>query len=104
APTNIASAILMEPSIIDKIVVVWLGGKGLNWRTAREFNLMQDLLSSKIMFDSGVPLVQLPTEPVTSHLLTSVPEIETHLNGQGEIGDYLVEIFKDYHEDHFAWS
>jgi inosine-uridine nucleoside N-ribohydrolase len=104
APTNIASAILMEPEIINKIVVVWLGGKGLNWATAREFNLQQDVLSSQVLFDSGVPLIQLPTQPVTSHLLTSVPEIETHLKGQGEIGDYLVEIFKDYHEDHFAWS
>lgn len=104
APTNVASAILMEPKIINKIVVVWLGGKGLNWHEASEFNLQQDLLSSKVLFNSGVPLVQLPTEPVTSHLLTTVPEIETYLQGQGAIGDYLVDIFKEYHHDHFAWS
>lgn len=104
APTNVASAILMEPEIINKIVVVWLGGKGLNWRTAREFNLQQDVLSSQVLFDSGVPLIQLPTEPVTSHLHTTVPEIEAYLQGQGAIGDYLIEIFKDYHDDHYAWS
>lgn len=104
APTNVASAILMEPEIINKIVVVWLGGKGLNWDTAREFNLQQDLLSSKILFDSGVPLIQIPTEPVTSHLLTTIPELDTYLKGQGAIGDYLIEIFKDYHDDHFAYS
>lgn len=104
APTNVASAILMEPEIINKIVVVWLGGKGLHWDTAREFNLQQDLLASKVLFDSGVPLIQLPTEPVTSHLMTTVPEIETYLQGQGAIGDYLVQIFKDYHKDHYAWS
>lgn len=104
APTNVASAILMEPEIISKIVVVWLGGKGLNWRRASEFNLQQDLLSSQVLFDSGVPLIQLPTEPVTSHLLTTIPEIETYLQGQGPIGDYLVEIFKDYHDEQYAWS
>jgi inosine-uridine nucleoside N-ribohydrolase len=104
APTNVASAILMEPEIIKKIVVVWLGGKDLHWRTAREFNLQQDVLSSQVLFDSGVPLIQLPTNPVTSHLLTTVPEVETYLKGQGAIGDYLVEIFKDYHDDHYAWS
>jgi inosine-uridine nucleoside N-ribohydrolase len=104
APTNVASAILMEPEIINKIVVVWLGGKGLGWNTAREFNLQQDLLSSQILFDSGVPLIQLPTEPVTSHLLTTVPEVETYLKGQGPIGDYLLEIFKDYQNESFAWS
>lgn len=104
APTNVASAILMEPKIINRIVVIWLGGKGLNWNEASEFNLQQDLLASKVLFDSGVPLIQLPTQPVTSHLLTTVPEIETYLQGQGAIGDYLVEIFKDYHHDHYAWS
>lgn len=104
APTNVASAILMEPRIVDRIVVVWLGGKGLNWNTASEFNLKQDLIASRVLFDSGVPLIQLPTEPVTSHLRTTVPEIETHLKGQGPIGDYLLGIFKDYHHDHFAWS
>lgn len=29
--TNIASAILMEPEIIKKIVIVWLGGQPLYW-------------------------------------------------------------------------
>ncbi|WP_339706480.1 nucleoside hydrolase [uncultured Kriegella sp.] len=104
APTNVASAILLEPKIINKIVVVWLGGKGLNCKTASEFNLKQDLLSSQVLFDSGVPLVQLPTEPVTSHLQTTIPELETYLKGQGPIGDYLIDIFKDYHKDHYAYS
>ncbi|MEG3660180.1 nucleoside hydrolase [Arenibacter palladensis] len=104
APTNIASAILMEPKIINKIIVVWLGGKGLNWDTAYEFNLKQDMVSSKILFDSGVPLIQVPTEPVSSHLLTTIPELDTYLKGQGEIGDYLIDIFKNYHKDHYAYS
>ncbi|MEX0883490.1 MAG: nucleoside hydrolase, partial [Cyclobacteriaceae bacterium] len=96
---------LMEPEIIHKIVVVWLGGKGLNWKTATEFNLMQDPKASQVLFDSGVPLVQIPTQPVTSHLLTTVAEIETYLQGKGEIGNYLVEIFKDYNKgDQFGWS
>ena len=105
APTNVASAILMAPEIAEKIVVVWLGGKGLNWRTASEFNLMQDPHSSQVLFDSGVPLVQIPTEPVTSHLLTTRSEVEFYLKGQGDIGDYLVEIFNDYNKGNtFGWS
>lgn len=105
APTNVASAILMAPEIAEKIIVVWLGGKGLNWRTASEFNLMQDPHSSQVLFDSGVPLIQIPTEPVTSHLLTTQSEVEFYLKGQGDIGDYLVEIFNDYNKGNtFAWS
>ena len=37
--TNVASAILMEPSIIEKIVVVWLGGTANDWPTNLEYNL-----------------------------------------------------------------
>lgn len=104
APTNVASAILMEPRIVNKIVVVWLGGAAPDWRTANEFNLQQDMFASQILFNSGVPLIQLPTLPVTSHLQTSIPEVEYFLKGRGAIADYLCEIFRDYREDSYAWS
>lgn len=104
AITNVANAILLEPSIIHNIVVVWLGGNGHNWPNQREFNYFQDLHASRTIFDSGVPFVQLPCTPVVTHLATTVPEMEAYVGGRGEIGDYLLEIFKDYHEDHFAWS
>ena len=60
-PANVSSAILMEPRIKEKIVVVWLGGTAHYWRSASEFNLRQDLIASQALFDSGVPLVQIPT-------------------------------------------
>jgi len=104
AITNVANAILLEPSIINNIVVVWLGGNGHNWPNQREFNYFQDLNASRTIFDSGVPFVQLPCTPVVTHLATTVPEMEAYVGGRGEIGDYLLEIFKDYHENHFAWS
>ena len=104
AITNIASAILIEPKIIEKIVVVWLGGHALHWPHTVEFNLMQDVNSAQIVFDCGVPLVHVPCMPVTSHLATTVSELEDYVSGRGEIGDYLVEIVKGYHEDHTGWS
>jgi inosine-uridine nucleoside N-ribohydrolase len=104
AITNVSNAILLEPSIIHNIVVVWLGGNGHNWPNQREFNYFQDLHASRTIFDSGVPFVQLPCTPVVTHLATTVPEMEAYVGGRGEIGDYLLEIFKDYHKEHFAWS
>jgi purine nucleosidase len=104
AITNVASAILMEPSIIERIVVVWLGGHALHWSHTREFNLMQDPLASRLIFDCGVPLVHIPCMGVTSHLLTTVAEIEQYIQGRGAIGDYLADIFRAYHMNHFAWS
>jgi len=104
AITNVANAILIDPSIIHNIVVVWLGGNGHNWPIQREFNYYQDLNASRTVFDSGVPFVQLPCMPVVTHLATTVPEMEAYVGGRGAIGDYLLEIFKDYHDDHYAWS
>ena len=104
AITNVASAILIEPSIIKNIVVVWLGGNSIHWPNTREFNFSQDLIASRLIFDCGVPFVQLPCTPVVTHLATTVPEMETYLKGQGAIGDYLLEIFKNYQKDQYAWS
>jgi hypothetical protein len=104
AITNVASALLIDPSIVEKIVVVWLGGQPLHWPSAREFNLQQDLHASRLIFDSGVPLVQVPCQAVASHLLTTLAELEAYVAGKGAIGDYLVEIFKAYSTDHYAWS
>jgi inosine-uridine nucleoside N-ribohydrolase len=104
AITNVSNAILIDPSIINNIVVVWLGGNGHNWPHQREFNFRQDLNASRVIFDSGVPFVQLPCTPIVTHFTTTVPEMERYVGGRGAIGDYLLEIFKDYKKDHFAWS
>ncbi len=104
AITNVASAILIEPEIIKRIVVIWLGGNPLYWPHTREFNLMQDLQSAQVVLDCGVPFVWLPARGVVSHLHTTVAEMERYVQGRGKVGDYLVEIFKDYSSDHFAWS
>ena len=104
AITNVASAILLEPEIIKNIVVVWLGGNPLYWSHTQEFNLAQDIHAARLVLDCGVPFVHLPARGVVSHLHTTVAEMKRYVQGQGKIGDYLVEIFKDYHKDHFGWS
>lgn len=89
AITNVASAILMEPATIDKIVVVWLGGHARHWPDTREFNLWQDVYASRILFDCGVPLVQLPCMGVVSHLTTTDAEMREQLAGKNALCDYL---------------
>lgn len=104
AITNIASAILLEPRIVEHIVVVWLAGHPHTWPTADEFNLGQDLHASRVILDSGVPLVQIPCINVAEHLRTTLPEIERFVRGRGPIGDYLHDTYKAYFPDHFARS
>lgn len=89
AITNIASAILMEPEIVNKIVIVWLGGQPLYFNHALEFNLMQDVAAAQIIFNSGVPLVYIPCMNVASHLTVTEDEVRHKLMGHTAIGDYL---------------
>ena len=104
AITNVASAILIRPEIVRRIVVVWLGGNPVHYDHTREFNLMQDIPSSRLIFDCGVPVVHIPCMGVASHLLTTVAELERHLTGKNAVCDFLVETVKGYHQDHFAWA
>ncbi len=92
AITNVASAILLNPEIIHKIVVVWLGGHSFGWKNTREFNCHQDKHAVRVVFDCGVPLVQIPCMGVTSHLLTTEPELRHYLKGKNELCDYLYKI------------
>jgi purine nucleosidase len=96
APTNVSSAIMMEPAIIKNIVVVWLGGSGLDWFNADGFNLDQDMIATRVLFDSGVPLVHLGMWPVTSHIVTTLSELEQNLRGRNALADYLTDICIEY--------
>ena len=108
ALSNVASALLKEPDIIDRIVVVWLGGNMADWppefRLTAEFNLMQDVGAAQVVFDSKVPIVLLPAFPVTCHLRSTVPEIERYVEPHGAIGAFLAARFKEYRDDHVGWS
>ncbi len=104
AITNVASALLLEPEIIRNIVVVWLGGHNLNWPHSREFNLAQDVPAAQVVLDSGVPFVIAPCYGVSSHLLTTLPELQACIGGVNRVGDYLCQIFSEYKPDAFAAS
>lgn len=92
AITNVASAILLNPDIKNRIVLIWLGGNATNWPDNKEFNLYQDVAGARIVFGCGVPLVQLPCMGVVSAFTTSGPELEYHLRGKNKLCDYLVNV------------
>ena len=104
AITNVASAILIEPEIIRKIVVVWLGGHLHTLPHTNEFNLKQDVLASRLVFDCGVPFVHVPCLGVASHLLTTKAELAETIAGRNPVCDFLYERFCAYSADHFAYG
>lgn len=104
AITNVASALLMEPAIADKIAIVWLGGHPTTFPRAEEFNLSQDVPAARVVFDSGAPVTLVPCLGVASHLLTTVAELESCIGGKNELCDALIDIVRGYSDDHFAWA
>ena len=91
AITNIASALLMNPGITQKIVVVWLGCNAPHWPDNMEFNCKQDVAAARIVLGSGVPLILLPCMGVVSAFTTTGPELEYWLRGKNALCDYLVD-------------
>lgn len=92
AITDIASALLLDPSIAERIVVVWLGGYGQHYKDADEFNLRQDVAGVRVVFKSEVPLIQIPCRGVVSDFRVSKSELLEWVNGKSEIGSYLTHI------------
>ncbi len=91
AITNIASAVLLNPGIADRITVIWLGGNAPHWPDNLEFNCRQDVAAARIVLGSGVPLILLPCMGVVSAFTTTGPELEYWLRGKNALCDYLVD-------------
>jgi inosine-uridine nucleoside N-ribohydrolase len=98
AITNVAAAMLLEPRIIERIVVCWLGGHALHWPDTREFNLKQDIPAARVVLDSGVPMILFPCGGVVDRLLTTVQELDACLAGRSKLADYLVDISRKYNK------
>ena len=93
AATNVASALLADPSVRERIVVVWTSAYPSFWPYPNaSFNLVQDLPASRVLFESGVPLVYLPGYYVGEQLRVSLPELRENVRGQGAIGDHLYDL------------
>ena len=93
--TNIASALLMEPKIINNLVVVWTSGfptHSINSNT-NSLNLVQDVMSSQLLFECGVANVYLPGYHVGAQLTLSLPDMKEFVRGKGAIGNYLYELY-----------
>ena len=99
AITNIASALLINPAIRDRIVIVWLATNALDWRDNREFNLYQDVAAGRIIMGCGAALVLLPCWGVVSAFYVTGPELEHYLKGKNKLCDYLLKATLDYSKE-----
>ena len=91
APTNVASAILKDPSIQDKMVVIWDGAYPTcqTYLPQKSLNLSEDITATQILFASAVPLVYIPGFYVGQNIKMSLPDIEKWVKPKGQLGAYL---------------
>lgn len=97
AITNVTSAIMKAPDIINNMAVIWLGAHQLDLGHINEFNLTQDIAASQILVNSGVPLLLCPAVSVTGVLVAKFPMIE-ELKGQNPVCDLLYDLTEEYYE------
>lgn len=97
--TNVASALLLDPSIAEKIVVILVGFHQFGICCANEFNLRQDYNAGHVILECGVPTVILPAKHCTEALRTTAAEMMAYFgNGAaGKIGDYLISLLVREH-------
>ncbi|MEI2396146.1 nucleoside hydrolase [Paenibacillus phytohabitans] len=87
--TDMASALLMEPRIADRLTVIWIGG-GAYPAGEDEYNLWNDIHAANVVFKSQVPLWQVPKN-VYQRVMVSMAELEYRVKPYGELGNYLFE-------------
>lgn len=106
ALTNVASALLLDPAIAERIVVVWTSAYPSYWpRRNASFNLVQDVEAARVVFESGATVIYLPGYFVGEKLRVTRPEMVEYVQGRGAVGDYLFELY-DGHPlfGHYAHS
>jgi len=87
--TDVASALLMEPKIADRMTVVWIGG-GTYPNGGFEFNLFQDAAAANVLMKSKVDIWQIPCN-VYRTMSVTLAELQWKVSGCSEIGKYLFE-------------
>ncbi len=92
--TNIATAFMRAPDIIEKVAeIVLMGGAYFevgNITPSAEFNIYVDPEAAEIVFKSGVPLTVMPLD-VTHKALTTRPRVEAFRDLGTEPGRMVAE-------------
>ena len=87
--TDMASALLLEPRIANRLTCVWIGGAPYPHGGA-EFNMGNGIHAANVVFGSKVPVWQVPKN-VYEMMPVSLAELEYRVRPCGSIGAYLCD-------------
>ncbi|MEM8929367.1 MAG: nucleoside hydrolase [Bacteroidota bacterium] len=98
--TNVASAILQDPTIIPKIRVHYVGfwhDPVHNTFNKEEFNSRNDPIAVDVLLNTKELDFNVMTATTSQHLIFDKAEVDLHLKGKGGIADYLVNRWETYY-------
>ncbi|MEX2111762.1 MAG: nucleoside hydrolase, partial [Pirellulales bacterium] len=97
ACTNLASALLLDPTIESKVVFAFIDGdyKDRRWGPGI-FNWKNDIHAVKAIFESEVEYIHMPARSVSVEMELSKKEVDEHLNGRGGVWDLLVDRWETF--------
>jgi purine nucleosidase len=99
--TDMASAILLDPEIVHRnVVVIWIGGVGYGGLTSYpgiEFNLSNDIAAANVVFDSGIEVWQVPSS-VYSMVSVGYAELDEKIGQAGPLGEYLIQQLHEWND------
>jgi purine nucleosidase len=95
AATDVASAILTDPKIVDRIRVIQMGFHDENG--GDEFNIANDVRAVQAILNSNVPLVIGPGKVCRASLSLNFEQARTLIATHGAIGGWLWEEFEVYY-------
>jgi len=96
--TDMAIALIKEPQIANRLTVIFIGG-GSYPSGGDEFNIKQDLCTSRILFEKPVPLWQIP-EGTYKTMEFSFAEMVKNIQPCGALGAYLCQQMFDFNDNH----
>ena len=104
ALTDIAIALLHCPDISSKLISIWVGG-GRYPKGSQECNMNNDFLATQIVFNSKMPLWQIPSQTYKTTVV-SIAELEYKVQPMGDLGQYLYQQLIDFAKEnqaHKSW-
>ena len=97
--TNVASAILQDPSIIPRIRVSYIGfwhDVDKNTYDKKEFNSGNDTLAVEVLLNTEGLDFDVMTATTCQHLVFDKTDVVTQLKDTGEIREYLINRWNSY--------
>ncbi len=98
APTDVASAILADPTVTSRIRVVQMAFEGESGGDV--FNVLNDPCAEQVILESDVPLTLGPADVCRRDLAMSFDHAQALLARRGRAGAWLWEEFQAWYDQH----